>query len=244
MGWLVDFFEWLGELYDRTWPISQWPVEDQPDWFRQGFPVVTLLVVMLLILFILADLLGFCSPSPSGASQPGRASPIAGVAVLHVVAYNRPPCTVLPMVNISIRPANGQPSRNAEERPGDAYPGPCHWDLRFLNGTTVSWTQLGGTSTNGWGIPHTWALETSSTSSGRACSHSFTPTLQVALPPPADTTCSITLDADATFTVTYQTEAHGIINGSPYFVTASYPLCLPADKTASQRPEPEPCVGG
>lgn len=54
MGWLGDFFEWLGDLYDRAWPISRWPPEDQPDWFRQGFPVITLLLAGLLILFILA----------------------------------------------------------------------------------------------------------------------------------------------------------------------------------------------
>ena len=243
MGWLGDFLEWLGELYDRTWPISRWPPEEQPDWFRQGFPVVTLLLVLLLVLFVLADVLGFCSrpePAPSGGSRPAASAP-AGEAVLHVIAYDRPPCTVTPMADITVTPDVDQPTaRNSEERPGDAYPGACHWDLPFRKGTKLTWS-LRGVAHNGWGTPQSWRAQNSTAT---YCQGEFKPTLSKPQPTDKETFCSVTMDTDVTLEVTYQTFDYGIIEGRSYFEIAVYPHCLPAYSTANQQPEPTPCVGG
>lgn len=96
-------------------------------------------------------------------------------------------------------------------------------------------------SYHGWGTPYTWSAQSST---GTYCHGRFTPTLTKPQPTAQETFCSVTMDTDVTFEVTYQTFDYGTIEQKPYFEIAIYPHCLPAYSTATQKPEPEPCVGG
>src|SRR5262245_18882391 len=101
-----DLLDWVGDLYDRLWPLSQAPWDQQPNWLKRALEAVTLMLVVLLFILVVAWILGLCSrPSRPVASAPPKASTSSpGVVYLHVVVYNRPPCTVTPMVNITLEP--------------------------------------------------------------------------------------------------------------------------------------------
>lgn len=243
-----DLLDWVGDIYDKLWPFSQKPWDEQPDWVKRGMEAATLLLVILLLILLLLWLFGFFSsseaPTSSQGSQSVPTSTDTGVVYLHVVVYDRPPCTTLPLLNLTVDPENNQPTAQGSlERPGDAYPGPCHWDLPFRAGTTLTWS-LTGTSYHGWGIPYTWVGQTGGSSSGQFCRGSFALTETQYLPTDQETHCSIKLSYDSTFTVTDQTEEHGINNGVSYLVTRPYPQCLPASGSPTFKPEPEPCEGG